>query len=104
MAVLSREDFMGAINEKYADDTSDETLAFIENVSDTLDDYEARAKGDSEDWKAKFEENDKMWREKYRNRFFSGDPTPEPDEPPEDVMLEDENVTPTKFEDLFKEE
>ena len=29
---------------------------------------------DGEDWKTKYEENDKEWRKKYQDRFFNGTP------------------------------
>ena len=49
------------------DRTDDEALTFIEDVSDTVE-----ANKSEEDWKTKYEENDKMWREKYRDRFYNG--------------------------------
>lgn len=96
MAVLSREDLMNSIKEKFKDDTSDETLAFIGNVSDTINDLEQKA-SDETNWQQKYEENDKQWREKYKERFFSApaqqtEPEPEP---------EDEKPKPKSFEDLF---
>lgn len=98
MAVKTSEEIMNYIKEKTKDDTSDETLQFVEDISDTLNDYETRTK-DQTDWKQKYEDNDKQWREKYRDRFFSGDDNnndadkPEPDE---------ENEEPKTFTDLFK--
>lgn len=91
--VKTKEEIMNFIKEKFSEDTSDEVIEFIENLSDTLDD-----KGD-EDWKTKFEENDKAWRKKYRDRFFG--------KTKEDEEIEDddiEEIKSLKFEDLFKEE
>lgn len=73
MAVKTKEEIMNFIKERTKDDTSDETLAFIEDVNDTFNDYDTKVH-DSTDWKQKYEDNDKQWREKYRNRFFSGEP------------------------------
>lgn len=56
---------MASIKSKFGDDTSDETIALLEDISDTLDTTK-----DGADWKKKFEDNDKMWREKYTSRFF----------------------------------
>lgn len=67
----SAKEILEALKSKL-DDTSDETLALIEDVSDTLKDYEDRTK-DTTDWKTKYEENDKEWRQKYHDRFFSDD-------------------------------
>lgn len=98
MAVRTKEDIMTSIKGKFGDDTSDETLAFIEDVSDTFNALESQAK-DSTDWKSKYEENDKEWREKYKERFFSADPVNEPEKPEQD-----EPEKPRTFEDLFKYE
>ena len=72
MAVKSREEIIAEINARIGEDNSDEALALIENVTDTLVDLETRANGDGKDWKAEAEKIDKEWREKYRARFSSG--------------------------------
>lgn len=100
MAVLKKEELLNAIKEMVGDDTSDETITFIENVTDTINDLESRTK-DSEDWKTKYEENDKSWREKYRDRFFgSKEDIKEDFEEKEDK----ESDKPKTFDDLFKTE
>lgn len=108
MAVKSKEDILGIIKEKFKDDTSDSTLGFIEDVTDTINDLEDKAK-DETDWKSKYEENDKQWREKYKERFFSIEPnpiTPRPDpttEPEEHIPGYRDDGTPMSFNDLFKD-
>ena len=52
-----------AIKDKFKDDTTDSTLSFIEDVSDTINDLESKASGE-QNWKQKYEDNDKQWREK----------------------------------------
>lgn len=102
MAVLSREDFLSSIKGRVGEDTSDEAMKFIEDMTDTFDDYANRVV-DKEDWKTKYEENDKAWREKYKSRFFSSDsttPSDVKDEQEEDVVDDGEETT---FEDLFEE-
>ena len=101
MPALTRDDFMGAIKARIGEDTSDEALQFLTDMSDTFDALEQSAKGDGIDWKAKYEENDKSWREKYRDTFFSK-PVDEPIIPPTPEP-ETEKVI-TKFEDLFTTE
>lgn len=96
MAVKTREELMNMINERIGDDDSDETLSFLEDVTDTLNDFEEKTNG-SEDWKAKFEENDANWRKKYRDRFFNNDV----EEVEDEIVNEKE---PKTFEDLFKNE
>lgn len=94
MAVRTREELMEAIRGRVGD--SDEDLAFIEDVTDTFSDLESRA-ADQTEWKAKYEETEKEWRERYRARFFNEEtPDPEPGDPdPED------HKTPTSYEELF---
>lgn len=101
MAVVTKDELMGAIKALVSDNTSDEVLAVVENVSDTMDDLINKSKGDGKDWKKKYEENDAEWRKRYTDRFFSApaggtadpsylnpdgsskkDPEPEPEEEP----------------------
>lgn len=92
MAVKSIEEIMGALRARVGDDTSDETLAFVEDVSDTLSSLSS-----AEDWKKKYEDNDAEWRNKYRDRFFNPDkPDPDPEPQPEPERL--------TFDKLFKED
>lgn len=100
MAVRTREEIMESIRTRIGDSTKDEDIAFLEDISDTFDDMESRASGDGEDWKTKYEENDKEWRRKYTERFFSKGEDPEDLEGPEDPEEEE----PKTFEDLFEEE
>lgn len=96
MAVKTKDEIMALIKDKFSDDTSDETLAFIEDVADTFNDLETKTSGDGEDWKAKYEQNDKEWRQKYKERFFSTEPAPNPDPDPEP-----EDNTPKTYDELF---
>lgn len=98
MAVLDKETYMAKLKEKIGEDTSDDTLTFIEDASDTYDDLLRRSEG-QEDWEKRYRENDEAWRKKYRERFFST---------PEDVKEEQkENVKEDgekrSYEDLFEE-
>lgn len=79
--------------------TDDSTLTLMENIRDTYNDLEGKA-SDPENWKQKYEDNDKQWREKYREAFMKppvNEPTPETDPEPQPDK-------PLRFEDLFKEE
>lgn len=97
--VRSKEELIEEIRAVVGDDTSDNVIALIENVSDTITELET---SDGEEWKQKYEENDKMWREKYISRFTEGttEPTAEA-EPTEPTADEEKEKT---FEDLFEEE
>lgn len=97
--VKTKDEIMSAIRERIGEDSGDSALELIENISDTIDDYETRIKGDGKDWKAEAEKIDKEWREKYKSRFFG-----KIDEGREEsVDVETEKKT-LKYEDLFKEE
>lgn len=103
MAVLSHDDFMSAVKGLAGDNADDKTLTMIENFTDTFNDLETRA-SDTTDWKAKYEQNDNEWREKYKARFFEGeegtDPTTVMKNKEEDITDDDKDIS---FDDLFKE-
>ena len=101
MAIRTKEEILEAVKGKIGEDTSDETIARLEDITDTLNDYDTKTK-DSTEWKTKYEENDKAWREKYTNRFFNneGDDGGENGDKIPDELLGD---TPTTFESLFEE-
>ena len=99
MAVRTREEILESIRTRVGEATDDDTIAFIEDVTDTLADLESKANGDGEDWEKKYRENDESWRKKYTERFFSND-TPDQDPDP-DPEPEPEKKT---FADLFKED
>lgn len=91
MAVLSKEDLIAKFNSAIGENLSDENLSLLEDINDTFD-----SMSDSEDWKSKYEENDKNWREKYKARFEGRT------EIEEDTKDEVETYTPpTRYEDLF---
>lgn len=102
MAVVTRDDLMERIRSRIGDDTSDEALSLIEDFTDTFSDLEVRA---GEDWKSKYDELDKTWREKYKARFFQ-----KPDDketPPEDNKDDEEGIKDESevksFDELFTE-
>lgn len=102
MAVLSKEDLFNKIKERIGDATDEETLSFVEDVTDTFNDLETKARGDGTDWKAKYDELDNSWKKKYRDRFFSGETSADEvkEEQEEDVKSDGEKK---EFKDLFEE-
>lgn len=96
MAILTKEQLMESIKNRVGEDTSDEALAFIENVNDTI---ESMTTDKNTDWKTKYEENDAAWRQKYKDRFFNSS-----SEDDDDVFEEDEKKKPMTYEALFEEE
>lgn len=97
MAIKTRDEILEMVRARMGDDHSDEALAFVEDISDTLTEMDKNA-SNGINWKKKFEDNDKAWRQKYRDRFFSGTPVPEEVEEPE--VEKPKKLT---FENLFKE-
>lgn len=82
------------------EDTSDNALNLLSDLSDTIDDYEKSSSG-GEDWKKKYEENDAQWRQKYKERFFAKIETKEDSEDNEPSIEEPKEEQKTKFEELF---
>lgn len=92
MAVKTNDEIMTKVREIIGEDDSDEAIEFIEDLSDTLESF-----SNVEDWKTKYYENDKKWREKYRDRFFTSK-----EEVEEDDIEDPEEKEKKKFEDLFE--
>lgn len=97
MAIKSREELLKSLNTLIGDNSSDENLEILEDVTDTLKDYEEKT-ADQTDWKTKYEQNDADWRKKYKERFLSGETIKEEQE--EDVLKDSKTLT---FDSLFKE-
>lgn len=96
--IKTKDELISMISARIGEDNSDESIALLEDISDTLTDYENRT-ADSTNWKQKYEENDNEWRVKYKERFMNGgseeeDKNIEPD-------VEEKKYT---FESLFEKE
>lgn len=102
MAVVTKEEILNAISDIVGDDSSDNTISLIENVTDTIDSL-TEAAADSTDWKQKYEDNDNEWRAKYKARFFDSSDE-ESIETVEEVVEDDEVEEKTTYDDLFKED
>lgn len=96
MAVKTIEEILAGVKARVGEQTDDETIAFLEDVTDTFSDLETRANGDGTDWKARYEENDAKWRKKYTERFYSSDPKNDPEPPNQDAT-----TNPKTFAELF---
>lgn len=91
MSVRTREEILEAIRSRIGEDTSDESISLLEDITDTMEDYETRV-ADKTDWKNKYDELDATWRRKYIERF-SG-------KTGEDIKDDSE---PRTFDELFTE-
>lgn len=98
MAVKTKDELMSSIKTIFGDDMNDDKIALLEDISDTLD-----TTNDSTDWKKKFEDNDKMWRDKYTSRFFDTPAEPSKnDEPNDEPTPEEVKAEEIKIDDLFE--
>lgn len=107
MAVLTREDFVARVKDRIGEATDDDSIAFLEDMTDT---YESLTANGADEWKQKYEDaekryqdNDRSWREKYRNRFFDKVEKIKEDVK-EDQMKEGSGASGSdmRIEDLFK--
>ena len=98
MAVKKGSEILAALKEKLSD-TSDETLALLEDISDTFNDLETKTK-DTTNWEQKYNENEEKWRKKYHERFFSSSE----DDDTKDFLSEGPEEKKLTFDNLFKEE
>lgn len=96
MAVKTKEEILAEVKSRVGEQSDDETITFIEDITDTLSDLETKAQGDGTDWKAKYEENDAEWRRKYIERFYNSNPYVN-DTPPKT----DDTPKPKSFAELF---
>lgn len=91
--IKSISEIIETVKARIGDNPDDESVAFLEDITDTLTDYDNKTK-DNTDWKNKYDELDKEWKQKYVERFL---------EYVEDINEDndDEVETPEKFDDLF---
>lgn len=94
MAKLTKDELIEKVKKYVGDRTDDETIEIIEDISDSID------SSDADEWKQKYDENDKMWRDKYISRFLEK----KEDELDTPTEHEEEEKEYNSFDDLFKEE
>lgn len=94
MAVLPKDELIEKVRQYVGDRTDDMSIEVLEDISDSINSY------DDDEWKKKYEENDKMWRDKYISRFVEK----KDDEPDTPTEHEEEEKEYNSFEDLFEEE
>lgn len=95
MAVRTLDDILAGVRAQLSDDTADDALTLLEDISDTINNSNNNS---SENWEQRYRENDANWRKKYRDRFFGKGSDEDDDEP----GAEEPNK-PLLYENLFKE-
>lgn len=98
MPILSKEQLIEKLKTVVGETPTDDGVSLIEDVVDTIDDFNNKI-SDKTDWKAKYEETDRKWREKYTNRFYSGK-----DDDDDPSVRKDDIGESLTFDKLFKEE
>lgn len=99
MAKIKKAEWLDKFSAYVGDDTSEEAIALIEDVTDSWDDEE------KEDWEAKYHELDESWKKKYRDRFFDGEPggkTPTGEDIGGGTNNEKEEEEILTYEDFYK--
>ena len=98
---LSKEKLLVKVKDYIGDETSEEAVSLLEDVDDSMSD------SDDGDWEQKYHELDESWKQKYIERFGSGDPEQnkeddsKEDESKEDESKEDDSEEKT-FDELFE--
>lgn len=97
MSILNRDEYFSRINEIVGTNTDEASIKFVEDMSDTFNDLENKANSDGSDWERKYHELDESWKQKYKQRFFSGSSS----------IIDDttqQEKEKTEFSDLFEED
>lgn len=87
--VKTKDEIMEEIREYIGDRSDDQTIALVENISDTIDDYAAHG-----DYDERLMAVEAEWRRKYIDRFMSGgdnrsDGKTEDEEKTEEITIDD---------------
>ena len=61
MAVLTRDEFFDRVQKIVGTDTSDDSLTFIEDMTDTYNNLDEKANGDGTDWEQRYKDLDEAW-------------------------------------------
>ena len=75
MAIKNLSEIIESARNIIGENTSDEALSFMEDLSDTMTDFDNKTK-DATNWQERYQENDAKWRKKYADRF-NGKPVEE---------------------------
>lgn len=89
MAIISKEALLEKIRALSGDSTSDDVLALLDDVTDTLDSLDK-----PDDWEEKYKALDETWRQRYKDRFFNKIEETVTEEPKQDILT---------YEELFEE-
>lgn len=111
MSVKSKDELLKSLKTVIGDNTSDEVLTLIEDITDTLDNSTGSSSEEDkkkiQELENKVKETDEMWRKKYTDRFFNPDtnkPSDDTDDGTDDGEDDGDDNSPQTFNDLFATE
>lgn len=96
--VKTKDEIMDEIRMYIGDRSDDQTIALIENISDTIDDYAAHG-----DYDKKLMAVEAEWRRKYIDRFMNGGENKNEVKVEKTEDEEKEKAEEIKIEDLYTE-
>ena len=96
--VKTKDEIMEEIRAYIGDRADDQTIALVENISDTIDDYAAHG-----DYDEKLMAVEAEWRRKYIDRFMNGGENKNEVEVEKTEDDEKEKAEEIKIEDLYTE-
>lgn len=96
--VKTKDEIMEEIRRYIGDRSDDQTIALIENISDTIDDYAAHG-----DYDEKLMAVEAEWRRKYIDRFMNGGENKNEFKVEKTEDEEKEKAEEIKIEDLYTE-
>ena len=97
MAIKNKQEILENLRKILGEKTDDESIGIIEDISDTIDDFEKKT-ADTTNWEEKYKQNDAEWRKKYTERFF----TP-PDKEEEENQEQKDNDKALTYDNLFEQ-
>lgn len=96
--VKTKDEIMEEIRAYIGDRADDQTIALVENISDTIDDYAAYG-----DYDKKLMAVEAEWRRKYIDRFMNGGENKNEVEVAKTADDEKDKAEEIKIEDLYTE-
>lgn len=101
MAVKTKDEILQSVKSIIGESTDDNAIELLEDITDTINDYDEKTK---EDWKAKYDELDESWKKKYKERFFNDDTEIEKEKEKEKKkeIEEEKDETEITFNDIFE--
>jgi hypothetical protein len=93
MARLSKEDFAKAVTGAIGDRTDEDSVKFIEDMTDTYNGLEADKNVSETEWEQKYNALNETWSKRYKERFS--------ETIVEEKKKEEDKTIPTTYSDLF---